>query len=204
MKKTVHAALMLMTIVACNQKTVQQQDEISQNVNKLFDDYYEKRLQLFPLEATAIADKRYNDQLPVDISDSYRGKLKAFYQKNLEAIAKYDRAALKGQDVLSYDIFKREMQMQMEGLTFKDNLMPVNQFWSMHLTFPQLGSGKGNQPFKTVKDYDDFLKRISAFVVYQDSVNANMRRGMAGGITPHMFAATQRHHRKRCERKLVL
>lgn len=184
MKNIAYASLILMSILSCNQKPIPQNDDISKNVKKILDDYYEERLQFFPLEATAIADNRYNDQLPADISDSYREKLKAFYQKNLDAISNLDRAQLTGQDVLSYDIFKREMQMQLEGLTFKDNLMPVNQFWSMHLTFPQLGSGKGNQPFKTVKDYDDFLKRISAFVVYQDTVMANMRRGLAEGITP--------------------
>src|SRR5271154_5694990 len=132
MKKIVYLAFILPLAIACNQKETNQQDEISKNVNSIFATYYEERLQLYPLEATAIADNRYNDQLPVDISDSYREKLKAFYQKNLDAISTLDRAQLKGQDVLSYDIFKREMQMQLEGLTFKDNLMPVNQFWSMH------------------------------------------------------------------------
>src|ERR1700733_9597242 len=125
MKKITYTVVILTIIFSCNQRPIQQHDEISKNVNKLFDDYYEERLKLYPMEATAIADNRYNDLLPADITDSYREKLKAFYQKNLDAISKYDRTQLKGQDVLSYDIFKREMQMQLEGLTFKDNLMPV-------------------------------------------------------------------------------
>jgi len=60
--------------------------------------------------------------------------------------------------------------------------MPVNQFWSMHLTFPVLGSGSGNQPFKTVKDYDDFLGRIHDFTSYVDTMISNMKRGMSQGI----------------------
>ena len=47
-----------------------------------------------------------------------------------------------------------------------------------------MGSGGGNQPFKTVKDYDDFLKRITCFVAYEDTCITNMKRGMSEGITP--------------------
>ncbi len=185
MKKIPYAFLLLLMIGACQSKTQKEMpDNSSKLITKLFDSYYEERLTYFPLEATAIADTRYNDQLPADISDSYRTKLKLFYQKYLGSVATFDRSKLKGQDVLSYDVFKREMQMQIEGLSFKDNLMPINQFWSMNLTFPVLGSGGGNQPFKTVKDYDNFLKRITAFVSYEDTCISNMRRGMEQGITP--------------------
>jgi len=185
MKKLSYSLLFLILICACQNKTQKElTNDSSKNISKLFDNYYEERLALFPLEATAIADNRFNDQLPIDISDSYRAKLKAFYQKYLDEISGFDRNNLKGQNILSYDIFKREMQMQIEGLSFNDNLMPINQFWSMNLTFPVLGSGGGNQPFKTVKDYDNFLKRITAFVSYEDTCISNMRRGMALGITP--------------------
>src|SRR5260221_7464728 len=184
MKRLIFIGILSIAI-SCNQKHTQPMtDDISKNINKLFDNYYEERLQLYPLEATAIADSRFNDLLPADISDSYRQKLKSFYQKYQNELTTYDRAQLKGQDVLSYDMLKHEMEIQLEGLTFKDNLMPVNQFWSMNLTFGQLGSGSGNQPFKTAKDYDDFLKRISAFVSYEDTAIANMRRGMAEGVVP--------------------
>jgi uncharacterized protein (DUF885 family) len=147
-------------------------------MNKIFNSYYEERLQLYPLEATAIADERYNDTLPCDISDAYREKLKSFYKKYLDEISGVKRDELKGEDVLSHDVFKREMQMQLEGLSFHDNLIPFNQFWGMHLTFAQLGSGDGNQPFKTVKDYENFLGRIHDFVIWCDTAVANMTRGM--------------------------
>lgn len=159
-----------------------------ENSNAAFDsllhEYYEDRLKLYPLEATAIADERYNDQLPVDISDSYREKLKAFYSSYAEKFKTIDRAALSGQSVLSFDIMQYEMKMQLEGLTFHDNLMPINQFWSMHISFPLLGSGSGNQPFKTVKNYDDFLGRIHGFTSYVDTMISNMKRGMEMGIVP--------------------
>ena len=153
-------------------------------INDLLERYYEERLSYFPLEATTIGDERYNDQLPVDIADSYREKLKSFYEKYAQALDSIDEEKLSPDELLSYDTFRREMKMQLEGLTYKDNLMPINQFWSMHLTFPLLGSGHGNQPFKKVKDYDDFLQRIHAFTAYVDTAISNMRRGMQEGIVP--------------------
>ncbi len=184
MKKLLFLIPLVLLMNACKQRETTDTNDASRSLNKLFDEYYEERLSYFPLEATQIADNRYNDQLPIDISDSYREKLKHFFKKYADAIGRVDRSTLKGQDVLSYDVFKREMAMQLEGLTFKENLMPINQFWSMNLSFAVLGSGGGNHPFKTVKDYDDFLKRITCFVAYEDTAMANMRRGMAEGITP--------------------
>ncbi|MEO8147866.1 MAG: DUF885 domain-containing protein, partial [Bacteroidia bacterium] len=179
--------LLTLALASCtqqNKSSQQKTNEPNKDLNRVFDDYYEERLKYFPLEATSIGDNRYNDQLPVEIADSYREKLKTFYQNYLNEAKRFDRDSLSGEDVLSYDMFKREMEMQIEGLGFHDNLMPINQFWSMPLTFGQLGSGSGNQPFKTVKDYDDFLKRIDGFVAYADTSIVNMKRGMEMGVTP--------------------
>lgn len=175
----------LTTLFSCNQETKQNNTgERPTELKELLKNYYEERLPIFPLEATAIADTRYNDQLPCDISDSYREKIKSFYKKYVDEISKIDRSSLKGEDILSYDVFKREMQMQLEGLTFHDNLMPLNQFWGLHLTMGQLGGGGNNQPFKTVKDYNDFLGRIKGFTIWSDTAIANMKRGMQQGIVP--------------------
>jgi uncharacterized protein (DUF885 family) len=50
-------------------------------------------------------------------------------------------------------------------------------------SFAQLGSGNGLHPFKTVKDYEDFLKRVNGFVAWTDQAIINMREGIAKGYT---------------------
>ena len=161
--KYFYLIFLLIAVAACKNPTEKEQTSSMENISELLDSYYEERLQYFPLEATAIADNRYNDKLPADISGSYREKLKGFYKKYFDKISLIDSTKLLDQDVLSYNVFKREMLIQLEGLEYFDNLLPINQFWSMHLTFPVLGSGSGNQPFKTVKDYENFLKRMDDF-----------------------------------------
>lgn len=182
MKLKFFLMLLLTSAIACNSN---KNDKTSMTgIDAILDNYYEERLKYFPLEATAIADIRYNDQLPADISISYRNKLKDFYKNYLNKISNVEYNSLDWQDKLSYDVFKREMTIQLEGLEFKENLMPVNQFWSMHLTFPLLGSGNGNQPFKTVKDYDNFLGRMNDFYSYTDTAIFNMRKGIDEKIVP--------------------
>ena len=60
--------------------------------------------------------------------------------------------------------------------------MPLNQFFNFTAGFVQMGAGTGLHPFRTVKDYDDFLGRIRGFEQAIDVTIANMREGMATGI----------------------
>lgn len=147
------------------------------------DNYYEAYLKMNPLEATMIADKRYNDRLPNDISEHYRDQLRNFYQSYGDSLQDFDRNSLNEQQKISFDILEYETAFRQKLLKFPDNFMPVQQFWGMTLTIPQIGSGQSFQPFKTVKDYDDFLKRIDGFTVWIDTAIVNMRKGLAQGYT---------------------
>ncbi|POY38938.1 DUF885 domain-containing protein [Solitalea longa] len=149
--------------------------------HKMLDNYWDERMKLFPLEATTYGDNRYNDLLPNDGSQAYIAEAKAFFNKYNNECNGFDREQLNENDKISYDIFHREMSMSLEGFSYHTEYLPINQFWSLPLTFPQLGSGSGNQPFATVKDYDNFLSRINGFTVWADTAVANMRTGIAKG-----------------------
>jgi uncharacterized protein (DUF885 family) len=49
------------------------------------------------------------------------------------------------------------------------------------LMVAQLGSGTGNQPFKTVKDYENWLSRLNGYLAWCDTAIVNMKKGMATG-----------------------
>ncbi len=184
MKKTVLLLSLVVFAFSCNKKQPESGStgsESKNNLTNILKNYYEDRLRLFPLEATAIADHRYDDQLPNDITVAHRTKLKNFYIRYLNEVQSLDSTALNDQEKLSYQIFKRDMRLNLEQLTFPEHLMPINQFYSLPITLGQLGSGVGNHPFKTVKDYHNFLKRIDRFQVWADTAVANMRRGMQVG-----------------------
>lgn len=182
MKKLLMFCAMGVLFSACKLSNENQNMQDNTELAALLDKYYEERMQLFPLEATVNGDNRYNDSWHVEFSDGYRQKLKDFYAKYKTYVTKFDRETLNENDKLSYDVFMREMNINLEGLKFHDNYMPLNQFQSAHLLFGQLGSGSVIQPFATVKDYDNWLKRATVFGEVADSAIVYFRKGMAAGI----------------------
>jgi len=155
----------------------------SRKLAELVDAYFEEALQLNPLLATSIGDPRYNDRFEVTISPEWRARDEKLERDYLERIKSIDPDLLSGQDALTYEIFKSAREREIEGFKFPGHLIPLNQFYSVPNSFAQLGSGNGLHPFKTVKDYEDFLKRVNGFVAWTDQAIVNMREGIAKGYT---------------------
>ncbi|WP_286130442.1 DUF885 domain-containing protein [Solirubrum puertoriconensis] len=154
----------------------------SPQLASMFEKYWDERAQLFPLEATAQGDNRYNDLLPNDGTQAYREAQRQFFQQYLDELKKFDRAKLSTVDQVSYDIFRYEMQMRLEGLKQLSWMMPFSQFNGLPISLAQYGAGTGNQPFKTTQDYDNWLGRVRAYPVWADTAISNMRRGMRAGV----------------------
>lgn len=182
--------LLISMITSCKLSNNNQHNADNTELSALFGKYYEERLQLFPLEATANGDTRYNDRLYADFTDSYRIQLKEFYSKYLTYVTRFDRNELNENDRISYDIFTREMEESLKGLKFHNNYTPFNQFDGLTLAMGQMGSGDGNQPFKTVKDYEDWLKRMQAFTLWTDSAIVYFKKGIdAKYVLPKVLVA---------------
>ena len=61
-------------------------------------------------------------------------------------------------------------------------MLPVDQMGSIATFAAQLGNGTGAQPFKTVKDYDNWLARGNRIPVLVDSIIVDMQAGIAAGV----------------------
>lgn len=150
-------------------------------IDSLFSNYYEEYLRLFPLDATMAGDNRYNDTLPDNLTVKYREQLKAFYTKYQNKLKEYDTTSLTEEQQMSYDILAWECEINLDKLKYPFYLTPIDQFWSLNLTIGQLAGGQSMQPFKTVKDYENWLKRVDDYMVWCDTAMANMRKGMKIG-----------------------
>jgi uncharacterized protein (DUF885 family) len=150
-------------------------------LDKIIADYYEDQLKLSPLSATFNGDNRYNDLLNIDFTDSHRALVKSMLEKYQKSIQEIDRESLNTNDQLTYDLIERDVKLGLEGLSFPENFIPLNQFYGFHLTFAQLGSGSVIQPFVTVKDYDNWSKRMVKGAAYLDSSIVYFRKGLAAG-----------------------
>ncbi|WP_164247888.1 DUF885 family protein, partial [Stenotrophomonas maltophilia] len=81
-----------------------------------------------------------------------------------------------------YDLLRYRLQQDLDGLRFPSDLVPVDQFSGLHLLMAQLGSGASTQPFQTVQDYENWLKRAAGYAPAVDDSIANMRTGIKQGI----------------------
>ncbi len=179
-------------IISCNDpktETANSENKEPQKLDSVLHNYYEARLKLHPLEATALGDNRYNDLFPNTLSQAYIKELIQFYTDYKSQLEKYDREALSEKDKMSYDLLLWECNVGLDGKKFKTNLMPVNQVNSDHLFIPPMADGTGVQPFVTVKDYDNWLKRLDGYLVWLDTAMVNMRIGMKQGYVIPKYLA---------------
>jgi uncharacterized protein (DUF885 family) len=154
----------------------------SRQVREMLDDYFEEFLKLAPLFATSVGDHRYDDQLAIVISAEQRERRRALYRRYQSKIAAIRVERLESDERLMLAVFERTLTRNLDTLRFNQHLQPVRQLNSMPVDFPVIGSGMGLHPFRSVEDYDNFLKRIDRFPIWVDTAIANMRQGMEVGI----------------------
>ena len=157
--------------------------ELTNRLHRLFSEHDVATRGFFPLTATANGWHEYDDKFSNPITEENREKRRRFYRSILEKLQAIDRDRLDADDQLNYDVFRYTLSRRLELLGFDLHLLPIDQGGgTLPATFPVFGSGKGGHPFHTVRDYENFLKRIPGFVEWMDTAIANMRRGMARGF----------------------
>ena len=176
MKKTsVIATAILFSILMVNCKSENKKIDFGSITNQYFDD----KNALDPLSATQNGQNQYNDQLQFEMSDSFRQAQFAFFDKYDKTLDTIDIKNLSDEEKNSYEIIKWEVAVGKELLNEPTNLIPVHQFWGTHLTMGQFAGGSSAQPFKTEKDYTNFLKRMDLYSVWIDSAMVYMKKGIA-------------------------
>jgi uncharacterized protein (DUF885 family) len=172
------SVIVLLSLLVVNCKS----DKKEQNFKAITDAYFDGKNELNPLDATQNGQNEYNDKLVFEMTDSYRKKQAAFYDKFENELTTIDTTALSAEEKNSYDIIKWEVAAGKDLLKYETNLMPIHQFWGTHLTMGQYAGGTSAQPFKTEKDYKNFLKRMDLFAVWVDSAMVYMKKGIDKGM----------------------
>ncbi|MFG6464728.1 DUF885 domain-containing protein [Roseateles sp. DXS20W] len=155
----------------------------SQRFHQWLDAQWEQTLQRDPILATSLGDPRYNAQLPDTTTAAYRARAKRELQQRLRALAGFDKAKLDAKDRVSYSMLKLDLEQDLAGERFPEWMQPISQIGGMPSFLAQMGTGQSIQPFKTVKDYDDWLARLAKAPPLFDGLIANMRDGLKAGVT---------------------
>ena len=177
MNKTITLLMSILVFFSCNFN-----NDKSLEIAQVFENYYQESLKLYPLQATSQGDLRYNDFLPNDLSDEFRKKEKEFYTFYKSQLNNFPDHTLNENDLLSKKVLLWECDLSLKRLTFNEQYTPINQMWTLQLTIGQYAAGLSAQPFKTVKDYNDWLKRIDDYLIWLETAEERMKQGIKNEI----------------------
>ena len=177
MNKTITLLMSILVFFSCNLN-----NEKSLEIAQVFENYYQESLKLYPLQATSQGDLRYNDFLPNDLSDEFRTREKEFYTFYKSQLNNFPDQILNENDLLSKKVLLWECDLSLKRLTFNEQYTPINQMWTLQLTIGQYAAGLSAQPFKTVKDYNNWLKRIDDYLIWLETAEERMKQGIKNGI----------------------
>lgn len=155
----------------------------SERFHAWLDAQWELTLLRQPVLATALGDPRYNDRLIDTTTAAYRAQAKRELQQTLKELAGFKKDQLEAKDRVSYSMLKLDLEQNLAGERFPDWMQPISQIGGMPSFLAQMGTGQSIQPFKTTRDYDDWLKRLALAVPIFDGTIGNMRDGLKAGVT---------------------
>ncbi|WP_158820510.1 DUF885 family protein [Granulicella sp. S156] len=156
--------------------------------NALFDDSWQASLKMSPLLATAVGDYRYNDQL----GDYSLAASAARHQRDLTDLARIkaiDPSGFPEQDLISHDLFLRQLQERVNDYDLKDFEMPLSSSGGGGGIHANLADLPLSMPFDSVKHYEDYIARLhqipKAFLQTEDV----LRAGVNDHLVPVRFIA---------------
>tara|TARA_R110002111_G_scaffold262769_1_gene340882 strand:- start:10505 stop:12292 length:1788 start_codon:yes stop_codon:yes gene_type:complete len=183
--KTIQSITLLLAFAlvftSCNNKQKENKTTELPPISEVYDSFYEGSLALNPLYGNRNGISRYFDRLPNNLTDEFRAKEVTHYQTHLAKIQQYDRAQLNTSDQLNYDIMVWYSKNKLAANHNFIKYLPINQFEAVNLDIAQLASGSSFQPFATLQDYDNWLKRLKDYTIWLDTALANMREGITLG-----------------------
>ncbi|ADV81831.1 DUF885 domain-containing protein [Terriglobus saanensis] len=156
--------------------------------NALFDESWQASLKMSPTLATSVGDYRYNDQL----GDYSLAAIAARHQREVSDLARIktiDPTGFPEQDLISHDLFLRQLQQRVEDFDLKEFEMPLSASGGGGGIHASLADLPLSMPFDSVKHYEDYLSRLrqipKAFLQVEDV----LRAGVKDHLLPVRFTA---------------
>jgi len=165
------ACLALLSILPCRAH------DPAQSLRGLLDREWEWNMQQFPTWASSLGDRRWNDRWD-EVSLATQSAQHDHQQQVLAELKRMDRAALPPADQLNLDLFKRDLETQVEGWQFHLHLMPITQRDGIQLADELADSLR----FESAQDYEDWIARMQRFPQAMDQTIQLMRQGIAEHI----------------------
>ena len=144
----------------------------------LLDEHWQWTLGKSPVMASLMGDRRYNREW----GDNSLGAIEEQHRETrdfLRRVYAIDRTALSEQDQLNYELFRRQLQDEVDEHQFNGFLMPFSQRGGVQ----SLDNLTNQLRLVTVEDYDDWLARLGKLDEVIDQTIALAEQGRKSGVT---------------------
>lgn len=172
--------LSLLAVSCQNRPGEPKQGDRHAALHALFAKEWEFRLRENPLFATSVGRMDWNDKLP-EFGLSAAKRSYDFYKALLAELDRIPAEALGEQDRIGNDVFRVELQHNVDVFEAGGYLMPVNSDSAFHSYFPRLAE---EVPLANTKDYENLISRLRAWPRAVDETVELLREGMKRGFTP--------------------
>jgi prolyl oligopeptidase len=153
--------------------------DAASDFNALLHDAWEWELRENPVRASRLGDRRYNDRWP-DLSIEAFGRRNDEQRQFLDRLKAIDPAGLSDADRLNYELFRRQLENEIEGYGFRTWLMPVEHRGGVQ----NLEATAEGLRLASVEDYQDWLARMAAVDTVIKQTLALQERGRVSGYMP--------------------
>lgn len=153
--------------------------DATMDFEQLLEEQWEWQLKSSPVRASMLGDRRYNDRW-TDQS------LKAVERRNnarkefLRRVYAINKNELSADDRLNYELFRRQLQKDVDGHRFRGHLMPFSHRGGVQ----NLDNLTSRLPLVTVRDFDDWLARLGNIDELIDQTIALAEQGRKTGLMP--------------------
>lgn len=149
-------------------------------LHALFAKEWEFRLRENPLFATSVGRMEWNGKLP-EFGLGAAKRSYDFYKALSANLDEIPADKLGNADRISFDVFRAELQRNLDLYEAGGYLMPVNSDSAFHSDFPRLVE---EVPLASAKDYENLIARLNAWPRAVDEMMERMREGLKRGFTP--------------------
>jgi uncharacterized protein (DUF885 family) len=153
----------------------------AERLSRLVGRYWDEYQSLNPLRLPEGPVVRFDPSAGYDVSAQFLADSLALERRYRDELMDIPRAALPAESQLTFDIFKRERELAVEGFTYPSELMSVNPFRSLPVEFARSSTGTGTFAVLGARDYDNWQARADAYVRWTRQAIANMRDGLRRG-----------------------
>ena len=172
----------------------QQQVDMNERANQLFEQIFNERVQRNPVLQTSLGIKDDYDKWQ-DLSDAAFEAELALTRQHLALLEAIDVAALDNQTRLSYQLMHKQLQEMLEDARWRLYSYPVNQMFGVHSQVPALLINQ--HKIDSVDDAKAYIARLNAVPELFRQLQHLLTQSAEAGIIvpkfvfPHLYSASE-------------